>query len=32
MRTDCIAQELSVLWGHKWEGYLKKTGYVYTYN
>ena len=34
MRTYCIAQGtlLSDLWWPKWEGNLKKRGYMYTYN
>lgn len=34
MRTYCIAQRslLSDLWCPKWEGNLKKGGYMYAYN
>ena len=34
MRTYYIAQEtlLGVLWWPKWEGNLKKRGYMYMYN
>ena len=34
MRTYCIAWGtlLSAPWGPKWEGNLKKVGYVYTCN
>ena len=33
MRTYCTAQRalLSALWWPKWEGNLKKSGYMYTY-
>ena len=34
MRTEYIAQGvlLKALWRPKWEGHLKKSDYMYTYN